>query len=385
MNRKSNFEAIIIGCGIAGASLAYFLTERGMGDILIIEREDQPGYHATGRSAAVLVEMDLVPSVQALKILGAQFLRNPPEDFSENPLLRQSGILIMFQGELWDQAQAMAPGLEEAGVVVNTLSGDDVETMVPVLSHANFDGALFLPEDGQLDVHELLWSYLRHARRGGAVLHCGEEVTGVTVEEGGCSGVITTRGGYRSRWVINAGGAWAEKIRKFIDPSPVPLTPFRRTIITFAGPEGLHIKRWPLSADLSHQLYFAPESAGLLASPMDEEAMEPRDVRPDELVVAETIERLQRLAPLLVPKSIARKWAGLRTFAPDQAMVIGEDPVVKGFFWLSGQGGCGIETSPAVGRIASDLIIDGRTEVMDVQSLSPTRFVDNMHRNSKKE
>ena len=108
---------------------------------------------------------------------------------------------------------------------------------------------------------------------------------------------------------------------------------------------------------------------------MDEEPMAPCDARPDDLVVAQTIERVKKLTPMLAPKSIKRKWAGLRTFAPDQAMVIGEDPIVNGFFWLSGQGGAGIETSPAVGQIACDLIMDGRTDLMDIRPMSPERFV----------
>jgi D-arginine dehydrogenase len=374
MAGKSAFDAIIIGCGIAGASLAYFLAERGMRDILILEREEQPGYHATGRSAAVLVEFDLVPSVQQLKILGAQFLRNPPEEFSENPLLQPSGILVMVKGALWELAQQMVPGLRQEGVVLDLLSQEEALSIVPVVSPANFDGALVFPEDGHLDVHELLWSYLRNARRRGTTLRSGEEVKALSVRQGRCEGVISSAGEYHSNWVIDAAGAWAGKVREWAGPSSVQLTPYRRTIITFAAPEGLEVKTWPLAADLSHELYFSPESGGLLASPMDEEPMEPCDARPDDLVVAETIERLKRLTPRLVPKSIIRKWAGLRTFAPDQAMVIGEDPVLKGFFWLSGQGGAGIETSAAVGQIASDLILEGQTALMDVKPISPERF-----------
>jgi len=374
MDEKSGFDAIIIGCGIAGASLAYFLAERGMTDILILEREEQPGYHATGRSAAALLEFDPVPSVQQLKILGAQFLRNPPNGFSENPLLRPSGILVMVKGPLWNSAQQLVPDLRQAGVVVDLLSEEEAVPMVPVVSPQNFDGALFFPEDGHIDVHELLWSYLRHARRRGAELRSGEEVKGLKVEQGRCEGVITSAGEYQAAWIIDAAGAWAGKIREWAGPSSVQLTPYRRTIITFAAPGGLEVKTWPLAADLSHELYFSPESGGLLASPMDEEPMEPCDARPDELVVAQTIERLKQLTPRLVPKSIIRKWAGLRTFASDQAMVIGEDPLLKGFFWLSGQGGAGIETSAAVGQIASDLIIEGRTGLMDVKTISPARF-----------
>ncbi len=376
MDTKSNFEVIIIGCGIAGASLAYFLTERGMTDILILEREDQPGYHATGRSAAALVELDLVPSILHLKLLGGRFLRNPPPGFSENPLLEESGILITFQGPLWEQVGEMVPDLRQSGVVVDLLSQEETVSMIPVLSPENFDGAVLLPEDGHIDVNELLWSYLRHARRRGVQLRCKEEVLGVRTDHGRCSGVITSVGEYGSRWLVNAAGAWAGKIRGLAGPSPVKLTPYRRTIITFAAPEGLAVKKWPHVGDLSNELYFSPESAGLFASPMDEDAMEPCDVRPDDLVVAQTIERLKQLTPRLAPKSITHKWAGLRTFAPDQVMVVGEDPVVKGFFWLSGQGGAGIETSSAVGQIASDLILDGRTKLIDAQVISPARFRD---------
>jgi D-arginine dehydrogenase len=374
MAEKSGFDAIIIGCGIAGASLAYFLAERGMKDILILEREEQPGYHATGRSAAVLVEFDLVPSVQRLKILGAQFLRNPPEEFSENPLLRASGILVMAKGALWESAQQIAPGLRQEGVVLDLLSQEETLSIVPVVSPANFDGALFFPEDGHLDVHELLWSYLRNSRRRGTTLRSREEVKTLKVGRGRCEGVITSAGEYHAKWVIDAAGAWAGEVRKWAGPSSVQLTPYRRTIITFAAPKGLEVKTWPLAADLSHEFYFSPESGGLLASPMDEEPMEPCDARPDDLAVAETIERLKRLTPRLVPKSIIRKWAGLRTFAHDQAMVIGEDPALKGFFWLAGQGGAGIETSAVVGQIASDLILEGQTALMDVRAISPRRF-----------
>ncbi|MBW1782573.1 MAG: FAD-binding oxidoreductase [Deltaproteobacteria bacterium] len=374
MHNRSNFDAIIIGCGIAGASVAYFLAERGMTDILILEREPQPGYHATGRSAAVLVELDLIPSVLELKLLGGRFLRNPPVGFSKNPLLQQSGILILFQGSLWEQAMEMVPDLRQSGAAVNVLSPEETLSKITVVSPDNFDGAVLLPEDGHIDVNELLWSYLRHTRHRGAQLRCNEEVLDIRVDRGRCWAVITATGEYRCQRIINAAGAWAGKIRALAGPSPVQMTPYRRTIVTFMAPEGLEVRKWPLVADLSHDLYFSPESAGLMASPMDQDPMPPCDVRHDELGVARTMEKLEQLVPRLVPRSIIHKWAGLRTFAPDQVMVVGEDPDVKGFFWLSGQGGAGIETSPAVGQIASDLIVEGRTQLMDASVLSPARF-----------
>lgn len=374
MINKSNYEIIIIGCGIAGASLAYFLADRGRRDVLILEKEEQPGYHSTGRAAGVLAELDFVPSIQKLKLMSAGFLRRPPDGFSEHPILRQSGILLMFQGELWELVQQMVPELRKAGATIDVLSQTEVISRIPVVSSDNFDGALFLPKDGHLDVNELLWSYLRHARHRGAQLHLSEEVKGIKVDNGRCRAVITDKAEYKCRWVVNAAGAWAGNIRKLIGPSPVQLTPLRRTIITFKAPEDLAVEDWPFTVDINHELYISPESSGLLASPMDEEPIEPCDARPDDLIIAMTIERLRQLAPRLVPKSISHKWAGLRTFAADQAMVVGEDPVVRGFFWLSGQGGSGIETSPMVGQIATDLILSGRTDLMDVRPMSPDRF-----------
>jgi D-arginine dehydrogenase len=374
MSKRDAYEAVVVGCGIAGASAAFFLTERGMKDILIVEKEEQPGYHSTGRAAAVLVELDLVPSVLQLIVMGARFLRNPPAGFSEHPLLRPSGILITFQGPLWGAVRQMAPQMRKMGVTVDILTPQEAVGRVPVLCAENLDGAVSLPEDGKIDVNELLWSYLRHAKRCGASLHCGEEVTGIRIDQGRCSGVVTSHGQYKARWVINAAGAWAQKIRELAGPSPLQVTPYRRTIITFAAPEELNVTGWPLTADLTRELYFAPESAGLLASPMDQEPLEPCDARPEEMAVARTMERLKRVAPKLVPRSILRSWAGLRTFALDQAMIIGEDPQIEGFFWLAGQGGSGIESSPAVGRIGADLVLDGKTDLFDVRAVSPARF-----------
>ncbi|HXQ21775.1 MAG TPA: FAD-binding oxidoreductase [Candidatus Acidoferrales bacterium] len=372
---RSHFEVIIIGGGIAGASLAYFLAERGLTDILILEREEQPGYHSTGRSAAVLVEWDPVPALQELKLQAAPFLRNPPPGFSEQPLLEPSGILVTFQEPLWSVVRQFVPLLEQRGTAATALSPSEVVDRVPVLATSYFDGGVLLPDDGHIDVHTLLWSYLRHARRHG-VQHCwGVEVGGIRLAGGRCRTVVTSAGDFETRWVVNAADAWAGKIAALAGLTYITLTPHRRTVITFAAPDDLDVRRWPLVANESHRLYFAPESGGLLASPMDEQPMEPCDVRPDEVVVAETIERLTTLAPRLVPKTLKRTWAGLRTFAPDRVLVVGEDPLVKGFFWLAGQGGCGIETSPAVGQIAADLLLDGRTERYDAALLAPTRFV----------
>jgi D-arginine dehydrogenase len=371
---RERFEVVIVGCGIAGASLAHFLAERGVTDILILEREEQPGYHATGRSAGVLVRMDPVVSVLGLKLLAAPFLREPPSGFAGHPLLEPSGILALLQGPLWELFQKVAPGLEAAGVATELLSPSEIVTRVPVLKAELFDGGVLLPEDGRIDVHELLWSYLRHARSRGAELCCGVEVVGVRTDRGRCVGVTTEEGEIRARWVVNAAGAWAGRLGRLAGAAPIELVPMRRSAIAFAAPPGIEASAWPLVTSFEHPLYFSPEAGGLYASPMDEVPSEPCDAQADDLGVAQTIDRLETQAPRLVPRTLRRKWAGLRTFSPDRGLVVGEDPLVKGFFWLAGQGGCGIETSPAVGEIAADLLIDGSTERIDAASLAPERF-----------
>lgn len=177
MPQRERFDVIIIGSGIAGASLAYFLSERGRSNVLLLEREPQPGYHSTGRSAAVLVEWDPIPALQELKTQGGAFLRRPPAGFAEQQILHATGILTTFQEPAWSRVREVVLLLGQRGTSAQALSQSEVLTRVPVLAAAHFDGGIFLPEDGHIDVHELLWSYLRHAGRGGVQRRCGAEVT----------------------------------------------------------------------------------------------------------------------------------------------------------------------------------------------------------------
>jgi D-arginine dehydrogenase len=270
--------------------------------------------------------------------------------------------------------RAVAPLLAARGTAVRLLTAAEVIERVPVLAPDYVDGGVLLPEDGHIDVHELLWSYLRHAARCGVERRCGVEVTAVRSAGGRVHGLATSAGELGARWVVDAAGAWAGAIAARAGASPIALIPHRRTIVTFAAPDDLDVSGWPLVSNESQRLYFGPESGGLLASPMDETPVEPHDAAPHEVVIAEAVERLARLAPRLAPKALRRTWAGLRTFAPDRVLVVGEDPRLRGFFWLAGQGGCGIETSPAVGQIAADLIVDGRTQRFDTALLDPARF-----------
>jgi D-arginine dehydrogenase len=371
---QRRFDVIVVGAGIAGASVAYFLTVRGVTDVLLVEREGQPGYHATGRSAAVLVELDPIAAVQHLKILSASFLRQPPAGFSAQLLLTRSGVLLLFRGPMWEALQQAVPTVRETGVRLELLSPAEAVERVPVLSAERLEGAVLLPDDGRIDVHELLWSYLRHAQRQGATQRLRAEVLGIRVERGRCAGVLTSAGEFRAEWVVNAAGAWAGRLGQLAGAAPISLVPHRRTIVVFAAPDDLDMSGWPFVASDIDKVYFGPESGGLLLSPMDEEPMEPCDAQAERLVIAEAFERLRTVAAPLVPRSLRRAWAGLRTFAADHVPVVGEDPRLPGFFWLAGQGGSGIETSPIMGQIAVDLLLSGKTDRFDAQVLAPSRF-----------
>ena len=365
---------VIVGGGIAGASLAYFLAEGGLGDVLILEREDTLAFHSTGRSAATLSVIDDVPTLQEILIAAAPFLRSPPPGFSEHPVLRPVGALNLFPEATWEDRRATVSGLRELGLACQVLGPEECVERIPVLAREAFAGGLLIEGDGRLDVHEILSSYLRRARAAGAELRMNAEVESFVIEGGRCRGVVVGGEEIAARLVVDAAGAWAGPIAALAGAMEIPLRPHRRSIVTFPWPEDVEPADWPFLASESHEIYFAPEGSELLLSPMDEDFMEPCDPSPDEEVIAAAIERLGRLAPKLVPKTLRRRWSGLRTFSPDRVHVVGEDPGLPGFFWLAGQGGCGIESSPLIGGVAADLILHGETQRFDARRLAPDRF-----------
>jgi D-arginine dehydrogenase len=368
-------EVVIVGAGIAGASLAYFLAEAGQRSVLLIEREAQPARHASGRSAEALVEVELGdPTWQPLLAESARFFRSPPPAVARRSLVIPTGIVNLVDESERAVLEAALPGLRESGIAIELLAPAETLARLPFISEREFAGALLLPHSGRLAVGALMSGYLGAARARGAELWLDTAVLAVETAGGRVSGVETSRGRVGCRLLVCAAGAWAGALGRMAAATPVELAPLRRTVVSFDPPPGFVTEGLPLLSYDARGVYLATEGHGLIASPMDEDPVPPCDATADPAQIELALERLGRLAAPLVPRRITAARAGLRTFAPDRRLVIGEDPARPGFFWLAGQGGTGIETSPAVGRFAAALLTGGAVDRELAAALSPVRF-----------
>jgi len=368
-------DVIVIGAGIAGASIAAEIAAGSR--VLLLERERQPGYHSTGRSAALFTETYGSEAKRALSHASRAFLEEPPPGFSAAPLLAPRGTMLVATDSQVPKLRQTADDC--AGLVGNLawLSQDEVRARVGCFASGQVAAGLLEPDAMDIDVDALHRGYLRlFAARGGALVNNAE----VTALEwtGGAWRASTSAGEYRAGRVVNAAGAWADEIGGLAGAKPIGLVPMRRTAITFDPPAGADISRWPAVIDIDEQWYFKPDAGRLLASPADETPSAACDAQPDEYDIAVVVDRLTRATTLQVPRIVSR-WAGLRSFVEDRLLVVGFDPRVPHFFWLAGQGGHGIQTAPAVSRMAAALF-DGEPVPADIAdlgihaaTLAPTR------------
>jgi D-arginine dehydrogenase len=358
-------DFVVIGAGIAGASVAYRLAEHGT--VAILEREPIAGYHTTGRSAAVFTEAYETDEVRALTRVSRDFLVDPPAGFTDVALLSPMSVLYVARS---DQMGTLAHEFERSDGLLRRLESTEAQERCPVLRSDHVAGALLEAGACSIDVHALHQGFLRGVRRRGGRVLTGTAVSSLTRNSAWT--VETQAGSIRTPVVINASGAWADDVAIMAGARPIGLTPLRRTAFTF-DPH-LDTTGWPMVIDMDEDFYFKPDGRLLLGSPCDETPMEPCDVRHEELDVAIAIDRIQTATTLEI-RHVTTAWAGLRTFAPDRKPVVGWDPDTPGFFWLAGQGGFGIMTSPAMAATSSALITGNEIpEGLDPSRLSPDRF-----------
>lgn len=359
-------DIIVIGAGIAGASAADALAPSAR--VIVLEQEERAGVHSTGRSAALFSETYGNAVIRALSRASRAFLAGPPDGFSETPLIRPRGSLYVAAEDQLDRLRA----LEVATGTFERLSGAEARRRVPILRPEASAAGLYEPGAMDIDVDALHQGFLRRLRRRGGQLVTDAPVTALRREATGWI-ATTPRGDVSAPIVINAAGAWADRVAVLAGIAPLGLQPKRRTAALIDGPD-LDFSGWPLVIDADETVYFKPDAGRLLISPADETDTEPGDAQPDDLDVAVAADRVERMTTLRVSR-VRHRWAGLRTFAPDRTPVCGFDPREAGFFWLAGQGGYGIQTSPALAALAARLVLRLPGDLAELEAaLAPDRY-----------
>ena len=345
-------DYLIIGAGIAGASLAYHLAPAGK--TIMLEREEQPGYHSTGRSAAIHIETHGPRLIRVMTKVSGVFLRNPPAGFSDVPLLTALGALFVANADQIGTLDAFVTEMQELSDTVERIDAARTLELAPILRADYVAGAVYDSAAMDMDVNAIHMGYLRGARADGLEL-----VTNAPVEaaerRGGLWRLTTPVGEFAAPIVINAAGAWADTVATLAGVRTVGLVPKRRTAIVVDAPTWATLSEWCAVADCQEQWYYKPDAGQVLASPADATPVPPQDVQPEELDIAVLVDRLETATTLDIGR-INRAWAGLRSFVADGCPVVGFAPDADGFFWLAGQGGYGIETSYAMGMSAAALL-----------------------------
>lgn len=355
------YDIIVIGAGMAGASVAAELA--GGARILLLEAESRPGYHTTGRSAALFTAAYGPPVIRALTRASLPFYRDPQSPFVTHPLLRDRGMLFIARG---DQRRGLEDLMSELGDAVRPIDPETAQAQMPLLRPGHVAAAAMDDSAADIDVDALHQHYLKSLQAAGGVLRTHAGVTALG-RAGGDWVVETRTGRFRAPIVVNAAGAWADGIAAMAGVARIGLVPKRRTALLIDPPHGAtpdHPAIWPAAVDVDEQFYLKPDAGRLLISPADETPSAPCDAQPEELDVAICIDRIETAFDIAV-RRIEHKWAGLRSFVADKAPVAGYAPDAPGFFWLAGQGGYGIQSAPALSRTAAALVL-GRAVPDDV-------------------
>ncbi len=353
-------DFLIIGGGIAGVSAAARLA--ALGSVMLLEAEDHLAYHASGRSAALFEESYGKPATVALN-------RASRAHHLAAGVLSPRGMMVVAKA-----ADRAAFDTDRLAMGLAAITPAEARAMVPALDPTAVALAAWSDTAQDIDTDKLIQGFARAARDRGTTIRTGARVTDITRERGGWR-VAAGGEAFEARLLVNAAGAWVDEVARLAGAGPLGFTPLRRSMARIPAPEGMEVGTWPMLFGPGESWYAKPDAGALIVSPGDEDPAEPHDAWADDMVLAEGLARYEEMVTTPVTRLLA-SWAGLRTFAPDRTLVIGFAPDDPGFFWLAGQGGYGMQSSPAASQLAADLI-GGRPSDLDaatVAALSPARF-----------
>jgi len=351
-------DVLVIGGGIAGIGAAARLAPDAR--VIVLERETAIGTHSTGRSAAVYIRNYGNATLKVLTAASADVYGS--DELSDTPLLTP-------RGEMSVAREADMPSLEVAlseGVGLERLSVSDAIGLVPILRREGLAGAVLEAGAQDIDVEALLQGYVRVLSAQGGIIETGVAIKSVARDK--AWRLETSIGAFEAPIVVNAAGAWADQVAVLAGVREVGLVPMRRTAAILPAPDQPAFDQWPVVGAIDESWYFKPQSGKLLVSPAEEDPVEPQDAWPDDMVLAEGLDRFARATTYELTR-VERSWAGLRSFVADRTPVVGFAPDADGFFWLAGQGGYGIQTSPAMAQLSADLIV-GRAPEIDASTLA---------------
>ena len=371
---STDCDFLIIGAGVSGASAGMELAR--LGKVLILEAEDTPGYHASGRSAALFTRNYGPAAVRAVSAVSYDFFSAPPSGFVDRDVLTpRGGMSVALKGNEALLDKVLALGTQDHPIIEIDLA--EAMRHAPVLQPELLGRAVYEPGVLDMDVDAIHRGFLKgFASLGGQVV-TDRLVTGLK-HDGRVWTVETIKGSYRATILINAAGAWADHVGQLAGARPIGLVPKRRTAILVEPPAGIDIRHMPLVDFAGGEIYLKPSSGKIMASPGDQTPVEPQDIQPDDMDVAVLADWLERHTAIRI-RRIDHSWAGLRSFVADEVPVVGFDPQLKNFFWLAGQGGFGIMMSAALARLSAGLIDQGRmppefiAQGLSEHDLSPAR------------
>jgi D-arginine dehydrogenase len=354
-------DYLIIGGGIAGISLAARLAPHG--SVTLLEAEAQFAHHASGRSAALYEPYYGLRPVVELSLASGDFFHQ-----MEN-LLTPRGMMIL--GKAGEESQLAN---EAALFNLDRMTPAEAAAILPNINQNVVTAAAFAMNAWDIDTDLLIQNFLRMARAQGAIAVNRARVKGIARGSEGWQ-VQTTAGDFTAHILINAAGAWVDEVAVMAGVRPLGFAPLRRSMARIPAPEGMDVSGWPMTFGVGEAWYMKPDAGALIVSPAEEDPSHPHDAWADDMVLAEGLARYEEVMTEGVTRLISN-WAGLRTFAPDRVMVIGQDPAVPDFFWQAGQGGYGFQSSPAASQLGAELILGRAPEMAAdvVQALSPARF-----------